>query len=96
MLYNRLRRERRRRAKKRGQDVQGCRYETPCSPSKRRVGGRGKKGLKDPEGAIHFFFLTAVVENSVIVTIANSQLGTTPFSTIAPESVCVLCSEWPF
>lgn len=31
---------------------------------------RGKKGLRDPEGVIHFlfFFHTAVVENSVIVT----------------------------
>lgn len=41
-LHNELKRKRRRRRKERGQEVHGCRYETRCSPPKRRVGG-GKR-----------------------------------------------------
>lgn len=95
VLHNKLRRKRRRRNKKRGQEVQGCKYETPCSPLKRRVGGRGKKRIKRSWGCDSFFFFSHCSGREFSDCYKQSA-GTTPFSAIAPVSICLLCSECPF
>ena len=95
-LHNDLRRKRRRRRRRRneerGQEVQGCRYETRCSPTKTEGGRERKKKIKKRSWRCDsvFFAHTAVVEKCVIVM-------TVSWDHTHPQDgtcVCSVCSFW--
>lgn len=58
--------------------------------------GGEKNGLKDPEGAIHFFSPHCSGREICDCYDGKQSAGTTPSFKIAPVSVSVLCSVRPF